>query len=114
MSNIKVPPLVEVDARVRAKVLAMAAEITVVTGVSADAMIGRDRSPQATNARYHLMALLWRDGLSIAEVGAVLGRHHTVVMYGLRQIVPPAAYQAEVLSRYEPSRRGSYRGQVST
>lgn len=114
MSSIKLPPLVEVDAVTRAKVLALASEITAVTGVEVDAMIGRDRSPQATNARYHLMALLWRSGLSIAEVGAVLGRHHTVVMYGLRQIVPPAAYQAEVLSRYPASRRGSYRGQVST
>lgn len=112
MSALKLPPLVERDETVRAKVLAFAAEITAVTGVEAEAMLGRDRSPQATYARYHLMASLWRDGLSIAQIGITLGRHHTVVMYGLRQIVPPAAYQAEVLSRYTPSRRHSYRGKV--
>jgi chromosomal replication initiation ATPase DnaA len=77
-------------------------------------MLGRDRSPQATNARHHLMAAMWRNGLSIADVGAVLGRHHTSVMYGIQKLVPPAAYRAEVLSRYSASRRGSYRGQVTS
>jgi chromosomal replication initiation ATPase DnaA len=112
MSALKVPPLVETDEAARQDVLALAEPITAVTGVTVEEMLGRGRTPQVAIARHHLMAAMWRSGLSIAQVGAVLGRNHATVIYGLRRLVPPAAYQAEVLSRYTPSGRGSYRGQV--
>lgn len=110
--TLRLPPLVDVDIPTRAKVLKLAERITEATGVDAPTMLSRDRSPDASNARQHLMVALWRDeGLSVAEVAAVLGRDHTTVMYGLRRLVPREAYVTEMRARMAArGRLGSYRG----
>lgn len=93
---IKLPALAKADPWIRAKVADLASQITEATGVSLEAMLGRGRTTDISHARQCLMAALWKEGLSISEVGYVLGRDHTTVIFGLRKLVPADDYRARV------------------
>ena len=40
---------------------------------------------EVSRARHDLMSCLWGSGLAFAEIGRLLGRDHTTVMYGVRR-----------------------------
>jgi hypothetical protein len=41
------------------------------------------------------MAALWLSGITIADVGRVMGRDHTSVLHGVRKALGPEAYAKE-------------------
>lgn len=104
--------ILRADPFIRVRIDGFAAVISEQTGVAVEAILGRGRTKSVAAARRQLMARLWGAGLSLKEVGLVLGMHHTSVMSGLRKELG-AAYQASVLARYTPSYRGAYRGEVA-
>ena len=54
-------------------------------GVLADSLLGRGHTIELTRARRDLMTCLWGSGCAFAEVGRLLGMHHTSIMYAVRK-----------------------------
>ncbi len=54
-------------------------------GISVAALLSRRRSQLFAVARQDLMSCLWASGLAYAEIGRLLGRDHTTVIYGVRR-----------------------------
>ena len=44
------------------------------------------RYPEVVRARWEIMQRLHVGGLSHSQIGRILGKNHTTVMYGLRQV----------------------------
>jgi hypothetical protein len=57
-----------------------------MTGVSAAAMMGRERSERVATARFMVMALLRRAGLKLTKVGYLVGRDHCAVINGVKRV----------------------------
>lgn len=55
-------------------------------GVAVADMLGGARSPQVAKARHAAAWLLREQGMSLPEIGRLLGLHHTTVLYGCRKI----------------------------
>jgi chromosomal replication initiation ATPase DnaA len=85
-------------ARDRARL--MAESIGAELDIDPEEILGRRRHKPIAAARHRLYAELFLDGFSIAEVGTILERHHTTVMYGMRQAMGDAAYERELEARY--------------
>lgn len=97
-----------VEAYRRDRILKQAEEISAESGVPVATILGKSHTPSAVRCRHRLMAVLWREGLSIGEVSRSLGMNHTSVMSALRKCVGADEYRAEVVARSG----GSYRGKV--
>ncbi len=70
------------------------------TGISVEAILGRGTTFSVKNARHRLMVMLFQGhGMSLAEVGAALGRDHTTVIAAVRRTLGDEAYQAELARR---------------
>lgn len=68
--------------------------------VTADDILGASRMPLVCKARHELFAALWRDGLSAAEIGKLVGKDHVTVIYGIRKTVGSAEYSTEIAKRH--------------
>ncbi len=54
-------------------------------GVSVAGLLSRCRNREFVIARQDLMTVLWGSGLAFAEIGRLLGRDHSTVIYGVRR-----------------------------
>jgi chromosomal replication initiation ATPase DnaA len=54
-------------------------------GVTVDGLLSRARTSELADARRELMASLWGSGCSYAQIGRLLGRDHTTVVYAVRK-----------------------------
>jgi chromosomal replication initiation ATPase DnaA len=83
------------------KGVAEAAEtVAATTGVPAKLILGTERIRPIAAARHELMVRLWAEGNSIAQIGRLLERDHTTVIYGLRKAMGREAY----LDKVRPAR----------
>lgn len=71
-----------------ARVLLYVTEAAQRHGVTADAVLGRDRKRRVAHARFEVMRRLRADGWSLTQIGRALGRHHTTVLHGLAAPAP--------------------------
>lgn len=55
------------------------------TGVSAAALLGVTQVARVVRARQLAMLRLQKHGASLNQIGRVLNRHHTTVLYGVRK-----------------------------
>ena len=56
-----------------------------LTGVTEHALRGKGRSRAVVEARQALMFALWDGGMSYSAIGRLLDRHHSTIMYGVRE-----------------------------
>jgi chromosomal replication initiation ATPase DnaA len=54
--------------------------------VHPDAVLGHSRNANVAAARQLLYWLLRQDGMSYPVIGALVGRHHTTVIHGVRAV----------------------------
>ncbi len=54
-------------------------------GVSVGDIIGRIGTREVTRARHDLMTCMWGSGCGYAEIGRLLGRDHSSVIYAVRR-----------------------------
>jgi chromosomal replication initiation ATPase DnaA len=64
----------------------LAERVVADTGVPMDVLLGRDRHKSVTTARRALYLALRMHGLSLPEIGILLGRDHTTILAGLRPV----------------------------
>jgi chromosomal replication initiation ATPase DnaA len=58
-------------------------------------IISKSREQHVCNARYELMAAMWRKGLSTPAIGRIVGgRDHTTVLAGVKKVIPHDEYRA--------------------
>jgi chromosomal replication initiation ATPase DnaA len=97
MNDLKKTSSYLVDGRRQAKKLAES--IGRKLDVEPSGILGSERSDTFALARRDLYLALWRLGYSIADVGRILGKHHTTVIHGLRALMGKEAYAAEMARR---------------
>lgn len=70
-------------------------------GVDPEAILGRSRTADVSDARRHLFLALWQADYSVADVARICMRHHTTVLHGLKRILGKDGYeeQAKLHSR---------------
>ena len=59
-------------------------EVAAMTGVPFHQMIGPDRNKRVSHARQMGMFIARERGATLQQIGDILGRAHTTVMYGIR------------------------------
>ena len=59
-------------------------EVASMTGVPFHQMIGPDRNKRVSHARQLGMFIARERGATLQQIGDILGRYHTTVMYGIR------------------------------
>ena len=59
-------------------------EVASMTGVPFHHMIGPDRNKRVSHARQLGMFIARERGATLQQIGNILGRDHTTVMYGIR------------------------------
>ena len=59
-------------------------EVASMTGVPFHQMIGPDRNKRVSHARQPGMFIARERGATLQQIGDILGRYHTTVMYGIR------------------------------
>ena len=59
-------------------------EAASMTGVPFHQMIGPDRNKRVSHARQLGMFIAREHGATLQQIGDILGRYHTTVMYGIR------------------------------
>ena len=59
-------------------------EVASMTGVPFHQMIGPDRNKRVSHARQLGMFIARERGATLQQIGDILGRSHTTVMYGIR------------------------------
>ncbi len=70
------------------RVLVFASTIAASYGTfSAADILGRSRKLPLPDARHELMTQLWESGLTLAEIGRLLKKHHTTVLHGVRRVL---------------------------
>lgn len=63
-------------------------------------IVGKSREQHICNARYELMAAMWRKGISTPSIGRIVGgRDHTTVLASVKKVIPNDEYRAGVLVR---------------
>jgi chromosomal replication initiator protein len=68
------------------KVRELAERIAAKHGITVEALLGRGRTKTVAEARHELMALLRGTfAFSFPEIGRIVGRDHSTVMYALRK-----------------------------
>jgi chromosomal replication initiation ATPase DnaA len=67
--------------------------------VDPDAVLGHSRAANVAAARQLLYWLLRQDGLSYPVIGALVGRHHTTVIHGVRAVNDGIAEQQKWLKK---------------
>jgi chromosomal replication initiation ATPase DnaA len=72
--------------------------------VPIDEIKGRRRTARVVQARKALMLLLHEQGFSYPRIGAVLGRHHSTVIHGVRRMQREAAVSRKVSDRVQTAR----------
>lgn len=80
-------------------VLHLSGDLEDETGIASAEIRGRARGRYVSAARRLLYLRLWREGLSIAEVGRATGRDHTTIIFGLKKELGDDAYEREVAVR---------------
>jgi chromosomal replication initiation ATPase DnaA len=63
-------------------------------GVEVESILSDDRGPLAVRARHAVCWLLRERGMSFPEIGKVIGRDHTTVMYACRRVDSRPAVRA--------------------
>jgi chromosomal replication initiation ATPase DnaA len=79
----------------RERALNIAKELAAKHHVTAEGILGRSRLQPLPELRHEVMAALWLSGITIADVGRVMGRDHTSVLHGVRKALGPEAYAKE-------------------
>ena len=54
------------------------------TGIAANAIMGDSRRGPIVRARQIVMYEAHQRGLSLQQIGAAMGRHHTTILHGIR------------------------------
>lgn len=68
--------------------------------VSADDLLGRCRKPRFSRPRQELMYVLYtKYDVSLPRVGRILGKHHTTVLYGIRNHCKKNNLDYELIAR---------------
>jgi chromosomal replication initiation ATPase DnaA len=67
--------------------------------VHPDSVLGHSRNANVAAARQLLYWLLRQDGLSYPKIGALVGRHHTTVIHGVRAVNDGIRQQQEWLAK---------------
>jgi len=68
-----------------ARVQQYAATAGAIHGLTAEQVLGRSRDQVASAARQTVMRRLRADGFSLAQIGRMVGRHHTTVLHATRK-----------------------------
>ena len=61
-------------------------EVSTETGIPAEKIVGKRRTAPVSQARRELYKRYRAEGLSYSEIGRQLGRHHSTIMYGVREM----------------------------
>ena len=69
----------------RATVKGIAAHVSDLTGIPVDMILGTSRKAQVKAARHLTWAIARRQGMSLPQIAAASGHHHTTVMEGIRR-----------------------------
>ena len=80
------PSLDELDQR---DLLSLAREACLGAGVTLAEAFSRDRGPGPSEARKRFYGSLRAQGWSFPRIGALVGRHHSTIMYALERIPEP-------------------------
>jgi chromosomal replication initiation ATPase DnaA len=75
------------------------AYVSAAFNVTPDAVLGHSRNANVAAARQLLYWLLRQDGLSYPKIGAIVGRHHTTVIHGVRAVNDGIRQQQEWLAK---------------
>ncbi len=67
------------------RVKAYVADAAAVYGTTADRVLGKSQRAADVAARRTVWRKLQADGFSLTQIGRWTGRHHTTVLFGLRQ-----------------------------
>lgn len=60
-------------------------QVSISMGVSPRVIMGQSRARPIARARQAIMRRLYQYGLSVSEIGRILGRDHTTVIHGIRR-----------------------------
>lgn len=61
-------------------------QISEMSGISKNDILGYNRTPKMVMARQYVMFKAHGAGLTLEYIGEKLNRHHTTVMYGIKAI----------------------------
>lgn len=56
------------------------------TGTKSEQLLGSGKAGDVAYSRFIVMHLLRRQGLTTTKIGAMLGKHHTAILYGLERL----------------------------
>jgi chromosomal replication initiation ATPase DnaA len=75
------------------------AYVSAAFNVTPDSVLGHTRNANVAAARQLLYWLLRQDGHSYPKIGAIVGRHHTTVIHGVRAVNDGIRQQQEWLAK---------------
>lgn len=81
-------------------------DIAAQFGIQITELLGDDRAPNLVRARWVLMWVLRKRGMSLVQIGAQIGRDHSTVLHHLKK-TPSDVMQDDLINAWADSIQGS-------